>query len=342
MTAVEHDAATAGWRTDLDDAPIAIAVAGSRIAVAGAAGEAVLLDAGTGATVATAVVDGGLLDVAASPDGRHLALTGPAGYALWDTGTGQLRRFDTGAWSAHARWAGADRVAVSVGRRAAVHDCIGEHLWATGECRSTITDLAWQSDGRYLAVTAYGGVYRYARYSGDAVGSYAYPGSHLALAVAPTGRWMCTGNQDRSVHIWRTRDGGELEMPGYSEKVSRLAFDPTGAWLANDGAPDITVWDFTGKGPRGRSPRLLRSHDTITALAWRPGGGALLTSGGSEGAVCGWNVNRGVPGRPTRPIWRHDLGAPVTALAWLDRDTLVAATRHGQVLRIATGPARSD
>jgi WD40 repeat protein len=53
----------------------------------------------------------------------------------------------------------------------------------------------------------------------------------LALAIASTGRWITTGNQDATVHIWRARDGDELTMAGYPDKVTRLAFDPTGRYL---------------------------------------------------------------------------------------------------------------
>jgi hypothetical protein len=60
-------------------------------------------------------------------------------------------------------------------------------------------------------------------------------------------------------------------MSGYPEKVSCLTFDDTGFWLAADGAPDLTVWDFSGKGPSGTAPRQLRRHETVTAPAWRPG-----------------------------------------------------------------------
>ncbi|MER5220046.1 hypothetical protein [Streptomyces flaveus] len=83
------------------------------------------------------------------------------------------------------------------------------------------------------------------RHTVQPVATYSYIGSHLALAVAPTEKWICSGNQDASIHcakLPRTRDGSELTMSGYPEKVSRLAFDDTGFWLAADGAPDLTVF----------------------------------------------------------------------------------------------------
>ena len=126
------------------------------------------------------------------------------------------------------------------------------------------------------------------------VATYPYVGSHLALAVAPSGRWICSGNQDASIHIWRARDGGELTMSGYPEKYSRLDFDDSGFWLAADGAPDVEVWDFSGKGPEGTAPRSLRCHETVTALAW-PGAGGHLASGGADGTVAVWYATAGRP-----------------------------------------------
>lgn len=237
-----------------------------------------------------------------------------------------------GGWSARARWAGDDRVAVATGRQAAVHAADGALLWRTGSAPSTITGLTWLRQGREIAVSAYNGVYRYARHSPDPVGHLPYPGSHLAIAASANERWICTGNQDRSVHIWRTRDGDELEMAGYPDKVTRLAFDDTGRWLANNGAPDTTVWDFTGKGPAGTSPRKLRAHEAVTALAWQPGTGGVLASAGAEGTAALWQAANGTPGQKMRPAHRFDLDGPATALTWLDSWRFVAATRTGTLL----------
>ena len=120
----------------------------------------------------------------------------------------------------------------------------------------------------------------YARHQADPVGHLPYPGSHLAIAATANDRWVCTGNQDRSVHIWRTRDGNELEMAGYPDKVTHVVFDDTGRWLANNGAPDITVWDFAGKGPgephhgccAPTTRRLVTKSGDLTATRKTPAG----------------------------------------------------------------------
>jgi WD40 repeat protein len=323
--------AAAGWRASVDDAPVAVAGGGGLLAVGGAAGTAWVLEAAGGHPAGTVTLPGGILDLAFSPDGGHLALTGPQGSVLWHAGDGHATTLASGRWSARARWAGPGRVAVADGRTAVVLDTAGCQLWRTDEAPSTVTDLAWLRGGRRLAVAAYNGVRCHERHQPGPVASYGYPGSHLAVAASADGRWICTGNQDASIHIWRARDAAELTMSGYPGKVSRLAFDDTGRWLASDGAPEVTVWDFAGKGPEGRAPRMLAAHDTVTALAWRPGSGAVLATAGAEGTVALWDAAAGRPGRTrtTSAAWNLEDG--IAALAWNGPGTLLAATRSGTV-----------
>ncbi|MDH6137925.1 WD40 repeat protein [Kitasatospora sp. MAA4] len=319
------------WTATVDDAPVAVATEADLVAIAGAAGTAWILEAATGKPVGTVTLAGGLLALEFSPGAAHLAFVGPTGYGLWRRSDGRILLSETGAWSNAVRWAAPDRFAVASGRRALVLDTDGAQQWGTDLAPSTVTDLAWLREGRRLASSAYGGVRCHERHTDKPVTEYKYLGSHLALALNPNGRWICTGNQDASIHIWRTRDGNDLTMQGYPEKIARLAFDDTGRWLASDGAPDLTVWDFSGKGPAGTSPRSLRAHETITALAWRPGGDAILASAGTEGAVAFWRADSGRPGTRVNPASVSELPEPVTALAWAGPRTLVIADYEGRV-----------
>ncbi|MEY9873234.1 WD40 repeat protein [Streptacidiphilus sp. MAP12-33] len=329
-TVAALDVATA-WETAVDDAPVAVHAVAGLVAVAGADGTCWVLDTTTGDIVATVTLPGGILAARLSPDGQHLALGGPFGHAVWSRTTNTTLISKTGAWSAAVRWGGTDKLAVASGRRALVLTPDGAQLWATDPAPSTVTDVAWLRENRRLATTAYNGVRCYERHSARPVTEYPYLGSHLALAIAPTGRWICSGNQDASIHIWRTRDGGDLTMHGYPDKIARLAFDDTGYWLASDGAPDITVWDFSGKGPEGTRPRTLRAHETITALAWRPGGAGVLASAGVEGTLALWRATGGRAGARLAPAHARDLDQPVTALAWAGPDLLVTADWEGRV-----------
>ncbi|MFF2807254.1 WD40 repeat domain-containing protein [Streptomyces sp. NPDC058000] len=319
------------WDLTLDDAPVALGTAHDLVAVAGAEGTTVILDTATGAAIGTVELPGGALHTALSPDARHLVAAGPTGYALWHREDGNTTVRESGAWSSAARWADAERFAVASGRRALVLDAGGQELWATEPAASTVTDLAWMRGGRRLAVAAYGAVRCHERHQAAPVRTYPYLGSHLALAVAPTDRWICSGNQDASIHIWRTRDANELTMSGYPEKVSRLAFDDSGCWLAADGAPDVTAWDFRGKGPAGTAPRSLRCHETVTALAWRPGAEGHLATGGDDGTIALWRATAGRPEARLRPERTLDGDAAVAALAWAGPHLLIAAYRDGRV-----------
>ncbi|GKQ40739.1 WD40 repeat domain-containing protein [Streptomyces sp. A012304] len=325
-------ALTVAWEITIDDAPVALSARSDLVAVAGAEGTVRVLDAAMGAEMGALDLPGGTLTSHLSPTARHLAVTGPMGYALWRRTDGRTVVRESGAWSSSAAWANDERVAIASGRTALVLDADGEELWRTEPAASTVTDLAWLRRGRRLAVAAYGAVRGHERHTAQPVMTYPYIGSHLALAVAPTEKWICSGNQDASIHIWRTRDGSELTMSGYPEKVSRLAFDDTGFWLAADGAPDLTVWDFSGKGPAGTAPRQLRCHETITALAWRPGPAGHLASGGHDGTVALWYATAGQPSNRLRPVRTlDDVDSAVAALAWAGPHLLITAHRDGRV-----------
>ncbi|MGX1855511.1 WD40 repeat domain-containing protein [Streptomyces sp. NPDC055299] len=330
--AAPDETLTTAWETAVDDAPVALSARGELVAVAGAEGTVTVLDAAREAKIGAWELPGGALSVALAPNARALVATGPMGYARWRPEDGRTTVRETGRWSSAAAWADNDRVAVASGRRALVLGPDGKELWATGPAASTVTDLAWQRQGRRLAVAAYGAVRCHERHTTKPVVTYPYVGSHLALAIAPTGRWICSGNQDASIHIWRTRDGSELTMSGYPEKVSRLAFDDTGFWLAADGAPDVTVWDFSGNGPAGTAPRSLRCHETVTALTWRPGAAGHLASGGADGTVALWHATAGRPQQRLRPVRAlAGGGSPVAALAWAGPHLLAVAWRDGRV-----------
>jgi WD40 repeat protein len=323
------DAATV-WTARVDDAPVSLSAVGDLVAVAGAGGSAWVLETATGEPVGELALADGLLRAALSPDAQHLAVMGPGGYALWRRSDGRVRTASTGLWSQAAAWADG-RVAVASGRRALILDPDGKELWVTEPAASTVTDIKWLRGGRRLAVAAYSAVRCHERHQTAPVATYPYVGSHLALAASPNDRWICSGNQDASIHIWRTRDGDELTMAGYPEKVSRLAFDDTGRWLAADGAPDLTIWDFAGKGPAGTAPRILSAHETITALAWRPGSAGHLASGGADGTVALWRATSGRPEARLRPVRTLQLGGAVAALAWAGPHLLVTADRDGHI-----------
>ena len=74
------------------------------------------------------------------------------------------------------------------------------------------------------------------------------------LLAVPTGRFIATGNQDSTVHLWITETGKDLHMSGYSTKVRELSWHANSRFLATGGGPAVVVWDFSGKGPAVVNP----------------------------------------------------------------------------------------
>lgn len=323
---------TASWSTTIDaDVPVSLSVTTQTAVVGGAGGSVSFIDLEARTLSHRIDAGDGLLTVTLSPTGTHLVTTSMSGYALWARGEESPILQTTQGWSSRAVWASPEVVAVSSGRRAVVLNAEGEQLWETEPAASTVTDVAWLREGRRLAVAAYGEVRAHERHQTRPVMVYPHMGSHLALAISPTGKWICSGNQDASIHIWRPRDASELTMSGYPDKVTNLTFDETGRWLAADGAPDITVWDFSGKGPQGTVPRSLCTHDRITAVAWRPGPHAQLASGGNDGTIALWDAASGNPGSQISPQRTITMDAEIIAIAWAGPHRLITTDRSGRI-----------
>ena len=85
------------------------------------------------------------------------------------------------------------------------------------------------------------------------------------------------------------------------------------------------------QGPRRQRTRSLRCHETITALAWRPGGAGHLASGGDDGAVALWRATAGRPESRLRPVRTLEAEAAVAALAWAGPHLLIVGYRDGLV-----------
>ncbi|MFE6647399.1 WD40 repeat domain-containing protein [Nocardioides sp. NPDC057772] len=269
--------------------------------------------------------------VAVHPSRDQIAVAGARGYAVWSL-PGEVRSDGGTAWSNAVAYNAHGDLAVATGKQVLILPDSGEEAYVSEDAPSTITDVVWSSRDNHVLASAYGGVYVHNGRLPAPVHTFPYAGSHLQVAPNPNGKWVCSGNQDSTVHIWRTADNDELTMSGYPEKVTRLAFDRTGQWLANNGAPDLTVWDFAGKGPRGRQPRQLEGHERVVDLDWNPARNNILASVGSEGTARVWDITGMAAGR-SRTAKQKLPFDDARALRWLDGNLLVVV-RGGGVLSL--------
>jgi WD40 repeat protein len=143
---------------------------------------------------------------------------------------------------------------------------------------------------------------------------------------SPDGKWLVSGNQDPSVHLWIPEQNIELHMSGYEGKVKFLSFDRTSRWLATSGGRDACIWDCSGVGPEGREPAMLPHEKPVCAVAFQRAHG-LLATGAQDGTVQLWSPERAQPLRAT-----VRMPSPATKFAWTPDDRYLAiGTERGSV-----------
>jgi WD40 repeat protein len=339
MAALPSLRATPGWAVawtlQLLDHVSALSVSpDGRLLVAGSlGGDTVVANTMTGSVTAKLAEHPlGVLCAGWAPDGSRVAVGGQDGVlAIADPDGHSPGVYRGDGWVSSLAWSPpGDRIAAAIGRSVVVMDVDATVTATYPDHPSTVTCLAWAPNGRRVAAGCYGGVAVYdpVRDAGP-VRRLAWKGSLLALAYSPDGKWLVSGNQDASVHLWRLANTEELEMSGYAAKVEHLAFDPTGRWLAVAGVGETSVWDMAGKGPSGRRPTSLAGHARrVTALAWDTKGVRLAT-GSADGFIAIWR-----PARAAQPEAVVDAQDTVTQLVWLPGDdAILAATGDGRVFR---------
>jgi serine/threonine protein kinase/WD40 repeat protein len=128
-----------------------------------------------------------------------------------------------------------------------------------------------------------------------------------ALALAPAGNLLATGNSKGQVSVWKTpEDKTVLRFEIGRVTIYSLSFSPDGKRLAvGDSAGTVTILDLEGRRPIAYC---LGSHHDVYALAFSPDG-TLIASGG-RGPVRLWDAATG------RLVLSLRASSPTTALAF--------------------------
>ncbi len=325
-----------GWAASVGDYAIAggWSLGGDTLMVGDAEGSVYAFNGKSGATswARRGVHEGGLLAMAVHPDGTTFATAGQDSRVLiWTATDGQVSRtIDVGsawvenvAWSPDGRW-----LALSCSRQVHVYSADGAEAWRSEDHPSTVSAIVW-SNAEELATACYGRVSFFEASTGKLRQKLEWQGSLVSMVLSPDGGIVVCGSQDNSVHFWRRDTGKDSMMSGYPAKPSALAFDSTGTLLATGGGEAVTVWSFQGRGPEGTRPGVLEFHvQTVTKLSFAPGA-MRLASGGRDGAVVAWSLDR--DGEGSR-IGNGFLADVVAGLYWRpDGRALAALDAQGGV-----------
>jgi hypothetical protein len=218
--------------------------------------------------------------------------------------------------------------------------CVGRHVHilnvetgALRECfsdhKSTICDLAWNpSNPTEIATVCDGGARTWRLGQTKPIGHFDWGGASLLVTWSGDGRWVVTGDQTPSVHLYDTRRRHPLHIQGYQTKVKALAWEGHGKWLASGGGPAITIWPCSGKkGPEGAKPIQLFGHlKDVVALEFAKDQG-VLASGGRDGLVLIW-----MPHRSDAPALVAQRSEEITVVRWSPQgDALAFATSTGRI-----------
>jgi WD40 repeat protein len=318
---------TKHWAGQLDDYVIDLAWApdGANLAAASAAGPVTIFGALDGVRRSELPGhEGGSNAIAWQPGAALLASGGQDGAVkFWDTAAGQhVATASLGrSWVEHVAWrpgGAAPILAAAAGRKFALINPDATVRHAFQDAPKTVSAIAWHPLGGCAAVAYFGGVCLWGADDGAAQRELPYGNGIHALAWSPDGRWLVSGNQDPSVHLWLLDGDVELQMSGYEGKVRHLSFDSGSRWLATSGSQDACVWDCSGAGPEGRDPVMLAHDAPVCGVAFQRAHG-LLASASQDGALFLWSPERRQPQRAT-----VRMPAAATCLAWSPDDKLLA------------------
>jgi WD40 repeat protein len=138
-----------------------------------------------------------------------------------------------------------------------------------------------------------------------------HQGAVLAAAFSPDGRWLVTGSEDSSAHLWDVSDLAVLSgaeglsaglnasnpapvpfvLRGHGFGINTVSFSPDDRWLVTASWEGIArLWDLSAADPVATS-RLLFGHEFwITSVAFSPDSRWLITAGVDDTARL-WDLN---------------------------------------------------
>ncbi len=220
-------------------------------------------------------------------------------------------------------------LAAGQGKTLLVFDGEGASRPGLRDLPASLSDFAWNpATPGQVAVVGAGGARMWDLGAEEPFARFDWGGASLIVRWSPCGRWLATGDQTPSVHVYDFTRDFPLHIQGFETKVRAMAFSADGRQLATGGSPVVTVWPCTGKkGPEGATPIQLDGHDgDVSALAFSAASGRLA-SGDGTGMILIFTFQGD---KALRKRLRMDSG--ISMLAWhAEKDWLGVGLEDGAV-----------
>lgn len=204
-------------------------------------------------------------------------------------------------------------LAASQGKVLHVFDAAGGSEKSIRQMPVPAADFAWNpSKPGEIATAGAGGALLWRFGEAEPFARFDWGGACLLVDWSGDGRWIATGDQTPSVHVYDVPRDHPLHIQGFESKVRAQAFSPDGKKLATAGGPVVTVWPCTGKkGPEGAKPIQVDGSETeVAAIAFSAATGQMATGDGA-GTLLVVTFESGQFRRK-----RARLQAGISALAW--------------------------
>src|SRR6266851_3913975 len=259
--------------------------------------ESVAMASADGEISRVAVHGGGIL--CAASDGERIVMGGDDGKLVALDAKGEVSLLAT---DPKRRWI--DNVALHPD---------GAVAWSAGK-------TAFVRGGLRLAVAHYNGVTLWFPNMVATAEVLEWAGSHLAVTFSPDNKFLVTAMHEPALHGWRLADHRHMRMSGYPGRVRSMSWSAGGKALATSGADAVIMWPFASKdGPMGKEPAMLAPLQArVSMVACHPKQD-ILAAGYSNGTILMVRLSDGA-----EILVRRNGTAPVSALAWNEKGTLLA------------------
>ena len=227
-----------------------------------------------------------------SPDGTRFLINAEEGVSIWDVATG-ARIFTAKAGTEADFSSDGSQVFIGRGDRIDVVDIASGGIARTMRVPSESLQLF--PDGDRLLTSAGGDAYISDARTGAIVHQMSGFGSTKHVSVSRDGRYVATGDQDKTAKVWDAGTGRLVQtLVGHSEILFGMAFSPDGTKLLT-GSLDNTarLWDIAS----GKEIRRFTGHTAaVYAVGFTPDGRYAITSSADKSARI-WDLSESARGR---------------------------------------------